>query len=58
MRQFGELVGRRPLIVPVPVLTPGLSSYWLNFVTAVPTIAGADRGLEEDVLPMTPPSGR
>ncbi len=52
MRQFGELVGRRPLIVPVPVLTPGLSSYWLNFVTAVPTnIARAlIAGLEEDVL--------
>jgi hypothetical protein len=52
MRQFGELVGRRPLILPVPVLTPGLSSYWLNFVTAVPTnIARAlIAGLEEDVL--------
>jgi len=52
MRQFGELVGRRPLIVPVPVLTPGLSSYWLNFVTAVPTnIARAlIAGLEQDVL--------
>jgi uncharacterized protein YbjT (DUF2867 family) len=52
MRQFGELVGRRPLIVPVPVLTPRLSSYWLNFVTAVPTnIARAlIEGLEHDVL--------
>jgi hypothetical protein len=37
MRQFGELVGRRPVILPVPVLTPQLSSYWLNLVTAVPT---------------------
>jgi uncharacterized protein YbjT (DUF2867 family) len=52
MRQFGELVGRRPLIVPVPVLTPTLSSYWLNFVTAVPTnVARAlIQGLEHDVL--------
>ena len=52
MRQFGELVGRQPLIVPVPVLTPELSSYWLNFVTAVPTnIARAlIAGLEQDVL--------
>ncbi len=52
MRQFGDLVGRRPLILPVPVLTPHLSSYWLNFVTAVPTnIARAlIAGLEHDVL--------
>lgn len=52
MRIFGELVGRRPLIVPVPVLTPALSSYWLNFVTAVPTnVARAlIEGLAHDVL--------
>jgi uncharacterized protein YbjT (DUF2867 family) len=52
MREFGALVGRRPLIVPVPVLTPRLSSYWLNLVTAVPTnVARAlIDGLEHDVL--------
>jgi uncharacterized protein YbjT (DUF2867 family) len=52
MREFGELVGRRPLIIPVPVLTPELSSYWLDFVTAVPTnVARAlIAGLAEDVL--------
>jgi len=27
---------RSPLIVPVPVLTPRLSSYWVDFVTSVP----------------------
>jgi uncharacterized protein YbjT (DUF2867 family) len=37
MRGFGELVGRKPLIVPVPVLSPTLSSYWLGLVTTVPT---------------------
>ena len=37
MRGFGELVGRNPWIVPVPVLTPTLSSYWLGLVTTVPT---------------------
>lgn len=37
MRVFGELVGRKPLIIPVPVLTPTLSSYWLGLVTSVPT---------------------
>jgi uncharacterized protein YbjT (DUF2867 family) len=52
MNQFGELVGRNPLIVPVPVLTPRLSSYWLDLVTAVPSnVARAlIDGLEHDVL--------
>jgi uncharacterized protein YbjT (DUF2867 family) len=36
MRTFAELVGRKPLIVPVPLLTPELSAYWLSLVTAVP----------------------
>ena len=52
IRQFGDLVGRRPVILPVPVLTPQLSSYWLSLVTAVPTnIARAlIDGLAHDVL--------
>ena len=52
MRQFGALVGRHPVIVPVPVLTPQLSSYWLGLVTSVPTnVARAlIEGLEHDVL--------
>jgi uncharacterized protein YbjT (DUF2867 family) len=52
MRQFGELVGRRPVIVPVPVLTPRLSSYWLDLVTSVPAnVARAlIEGLAHDVL--------
>jgi uncharacterized protein YbjT (DUF2867 family) len=37
MRRYGGLVGKRPVIVPVPVLTPRLSSYWLRLVTSVPT---------------------
>jgi uncharacterized protein YbjT (DUF2867 family) len=37
MRQFGDIVGRKPRILPVPVLSPGLSSYWLALVTAVPS---------------------
>lgn len=36
MRQYGQAVGKRPLIVPVPVLTPTLSAHWLGLVTAVP----------------------
>ena len=34
---FARVIGKRLRIVPVPVLTPRLSSYWLNLVTAVPS---------------------
>jgi len=38
MRTLAEAAGRRPpWIIPVPVLSPKLSAYWLRFVTAVPT---------------------
>jgi uncharacterized protein YbjT (DUF2867 family) len=30
------VTGRKPVIVPVPVLTPKLSAYWVNLVTDVP----------------------
>ncbi len=37
MRSVAAQAGKRPpLIIPVPVLTPRLSSYWLALVTAVP----------------------
>lgn len=37
MRQLAAAAGvKPPLIVPVPVLSPQLSSYWLGLVTAVP----------------------
>ena len=37
MRCLADVAGkRRPLIYPVPVLSPTLSSYWLGLVTAVP----------------------
>jgi len=51
MRQFGEVVGKRPSIIPVPVLTPTLSSYWLALITAVPAnIARAlIGGLKHDI---------
>lgn len=35
--QYGEHVGKHPWIIPVPVLSPRLSSYWLRLITAVPT---------------------
>jgi uncharacterized protein YbjT (DUF2867 family) len=37
MLLMAEIAGKRqPLIIPVPLLSPGLSSYWLGLVTAVP----------------------
>jgi len=52
MRQYGALVGKQPLIVPVPVLTPRLSSYWLRLVTSVPTSVARALidGLSQDVI--------
>jgi uncharacterized protein YbjT (DUF2867 family) len=52
MRCYGRLAGRQPRILAVPVLTPRLSSYWLRFVTSVPTnVARAlVEGLEHDFI--------
>jgi uncharacterized protein YbjT (DUF2867 family) len=36
MEVVGELVGRVPFIVEVPVLTPQLSALWVDFVTDTP----------------------
>lgn len=51
MRRFGEIVGKKPIIIPVPMLSPRLSSYWLKLVTTVPTnIARAlIEGLKHDI---------
>jgi uncharacterized protein YbjT (DUF2867 family) len=35
MERFGRIEGRTLFILPVPVLTPKLSSYWVGFVTPV-----------------------
>lgn len=41
MRRLGEKRGRVPWILPVPVLTPYLSSLWCGLVTSVPrSVAG------------------
>lgn len=52
MRRLAKILGRKIWILPVPVLTPKLSSYWLALVTTVPTnIARAlVDGLKHDVL--------
>ncbi len=53
MRILAEAGDRRPpWIIPLPVLTPELSSYWLRLITAVPTnVARAlIGGLKHDFL--------
>lgn len=55
MRELAGRLGRRqPWIIPVPLLTPSLSSYWLALVTATPVnvasalITGLKHDLEAD----------
>jgi uncharacterized protein YbjT (DUF2867 family) len=40
MRRLATVQGRRKLVVPVPLLSPGLSSRWLALVTNVDTTTG------------------
>lgn len=68
MRVYARLRGLSRVMIPVPVLTPGLSSLWLEFVTPVqarvgrkliesienPTVVENPRALRDfDVRPMT-----
>ncbi len=58
MDRFARLEGRRePLIIPVPVLSPRLSSYWVRFITSVePALARPlIDGLKEEMIVRTPP---
>ncbi|MBK1700515.1 DUF2867 domain-containing protein [Thiococcus pfennigii] len=52
MRTLAKILGRPLVIIPVPVLTPGLSAKWLRLVTSVPTnIARAlIEGLAHDIV--------
>jgi uncharacterized protein YbjT (DUF2867 family) len=52
LRQCAAAFGKRVRILDVPVLTPRLSSYWLNLVTSVPmTIARPlVEGLRNDIV--------
>lgn len=36
IRRTAKLLGKHPIIIPVPVLTPALSVYWVDLVTDVP----------------------
>ena len=52
MERFGRIAGKRPLIIPVPVLTPKLSSYWVGLITPVsPSISmPLIEGLKSEVI--------
>lgn len=52
MRQCAAVMGKKILIMRVPVLTPRLSSYWLNLVTSVPISVARPlvEGLRNDVV--------
>lgn len=56
MRTYARLRGLRRLMIPVPVLTPRLSSYWVSLVSPVP--AGIARplieGLRSEVIVRDP----
>lgn len=41
LRETARVLGLRRLIVPVPLLSPPLSSYWLTLMTPVPYKVGA-----------------
>lgn len=52
MERFARLMGKRLLIIPVPVLTPRLSSYWVSLFAPIrPAIAIAlIEGLKNEVI--------
>lgn len=52
IERFARLEGRSVWILPVPVLTPKLSSYWIGFVTTVPPSVAMPliEGLKNEVV--------
>jgi len=58
MKRVAAILGRRPpLIVPVPVLTPRLSSYWVTLVTPVEhgLVQPLVKGLATEMIVESPP---
>ncbi|MFO0700671.1 MAG: SDR family oxidoreductase [Nitrospira sp.] len=51
MRAYGRHRGLTPLIIPVPVLTPGLSALWLGLIT--PLYARIGRAIIESIVHVT-----
>ncbi len=52
MERFARLMGRRLLIIPVPVLTPRLSSYWVSLFTPIQSAIAIAliEGLKNEVI--------
>jgi uncharacterized protein YbjT (DUF2867 family) len=52
MERFGRIEGRDLFILPVPVLTPKLSSYWVGLITPVPPSISMPliEGLKNEVI--------
>ncbi len=52
MQQCAEVMGLKRLIIPVPFLSIGLSSYWLNIFTPVPFNVAASliKGVRSEVI--------
>jgi len=52
MERFGRIRGRSLHILPVPVLTPRLSSYWVGFITPVAASVSMPliEGLKNEVI--------
>ena len=56
MQTYARLRGMRRWMIPVPVLTPRLSSYWCSLVTPVPTSIAKPliEGLRNEVVVRDP----
>lgn len=52
MERFARILGKRLYILPVPVLTPRLSSYWVALITPVPPSVSMPliEGLKNEVV--------
>jgi hypothetical protein len=52
MEHFARIEGRKLYILPVPVLTPKLSSYWVGFITPLPPSVSMPliEGLKNEVI--------
>ena len=56
MRRYARARGLRRLMIPVPVLTPRLSSYWVNLISPVPASIARPliEGLRNEVIVRDP----
>ena len=60
MMRYAKLRGLRRLMIPVPVLTPRLSSYWVNLISPVPSNIARPliEGLRNEVVVRHPAPAR